>query len=427
MKKIQNWNRRKLLTVAALPALVSAFTAGASAADSPTNSLPTNIDREYLDKLVNRMQSDEAELKSLKKEMAISQGTTPENTTPQFPTLQFHGFADVDYFYNSRYGAAGSTAVPFYDPSAKTRGNSFYLGEFDLFLQSQLAETWSVLTEDVISAGGDNHTGIDIERLELSWTPSEYFNVDLGRFHTQMGYYNTAYHHGTWFQNAVGRPWFLQFEDSGGLIPVHTVGVSMHGAIPSGSLNLAYYVEAGNGRDYTSSENNPVQNVFDNNGAKAVNLALVAKPDWLPGGQFGVGAYHDSVNPDSLPRTDEWIWNASFAYHGSLWEFMAEGYLVRHHVNGDGNTAHYSPMAFAQVARKFGLFTPYVRFTYVNASANDGIYTTILNQAGVQYGPSIGLRYDVSTYVALKLQYDYQHSTGYSDSSEITAQAAFTF
>jgi hypothetical protein len=37
------------------------------------------------------------------------------------------------------------------------------------------------------------------------------------------------------------------------------------------------------------------------------------------------------------------------------------------------------------------------------------------------------LRYDVSTYVALKAQYDYLIDTGLNDASRVTLQAAFTF
>jgi hypothetical protein len=400
--------------------------AGVAIADDAPFTLPANVDREFLEKLVNKVNSDEAQLKDLKSQIALKNGDTASvmPAGPTYPNLQFHGFADVDYHYSTRNGINNASGVP-YNPPATRAGNSFYLGEFDLFLQSQLAENLSVLSEDVISAGTDNHTGIDIERLQLTWKPSEYFNVDFGRFHTQMGYYNTAYHHGTWFQNAVNRPSFLEFEDSGGLLPVHSVGLSIHGAVPSGGLNLSYYLEVANGENYATNGANPVQNVFDNNNNKSINFGLIAKPDWFPGGQFGVGAYHDTVNPVGLPRTDEWIWNAHVVWHSAVWELMAEGFLLRHHVSGEDS--HYSPMFYVQAARKFGKYTPYARFTYANASANDQIYTTILNQGGLHYGPSIGLRYDLSTYVALKLQYDYAIDTGYSKASELTFQAAFSF
>jgi len=392
-----------------------------------TNQAPV-VDPAMVQKLVDRVDRQESEIKDLKAQLAIKEGTTPDAAmppAPTYPNLQFHGFADIDYQASSRAGINNASGVVF-NPPANHGGNSFFVGEFDLFAQSQLAEDISALSEIVLGAGAtDNEWGLDIERVELQWHPSDYFNVDVGRFHTQMGYYNTAYHHGTWFQTAVGRPSFLEFEDSGGLIPVHTVGVSIHGAIPSGSMNLMYYVEGGNGLNYDPSRGNPVQNVTDNNNFKAINLALVAKPDWFAGGQFGVGAYHDTVTPIGLPRTDEWIWNTHIAYHGSLWELLAEGFLLRH--EAAGSSATYTPMFYVQAGRKFGKFTPYARFTYYNASRNDMIYTTILNQGGLNYGPSVGLRYDFSAYVALKAQYDYVVQSGYKGANALTLQAAFTF
>jgi hypothetical protein len=399
--------------------------ATSAAAAEPATALPANVDREFLEKLVSRVNQSESELKDLKAQMAMKNGETASAmpAAPQFPNLQFHGFADISYHWSSREGINNASGVP-YNPPGTHSGNSFYTGEFDLFLQSQLAEDLSVLNETVIASSTENEWGLDVERLMLSWTPSEYFNVDFGRFHTAMGYYNTAYHHGTWFQNAVGRPNFLEYEDAGGLLPVHSVGLSIHGAIPSGGLNAAYFFEVANGRNYNTMSGQ-VQNVADNNSGKAINVQLIAKPDWLTGSQFGVGAYHDFLSPEGLANTDEWIFSAHGIYHTALWEFMAEGFLIRHRMSGD--RAHYTPLAYAQIARKFGKFTPYARFTYANASANDLIYTTILNQAGVHYGPSLGIRYDFSTYAALKLQYDYAHDSGFHNGSEVTVQAAFTF
>ena len=78
---------------------------------------------------------------------------------------------------------------------------------------------------------------------------NDYFSVSGGRFHTAIGYYNTAYHHGNWLSTAEGRPIMYLFEDSGGVLPVHTVGVTMTGLIPqTGRLGLHWVAEMGNGR-----------------------------------------------------------------------------------------------------------------------------------------------------------------------------------
>lgn len=417
----------------ALPLLLTALafsrncTAQTNAAAAPTG------DSDSYKMLLQRLDSQEAEIQSLKAQ--LSHPTTPAVDAapampppPTYPNLQFHGFGDIDYAADNRKGTMLDGVT---ESGVK---NSFFLGEYDLFLTSQLSEDFSALSETVLSGGTDNNMGVDIERLLLQYHPNSFFNVDLGRFHTALGYYNNAYHHGTWFQTAVGRPSFLQYEDSGGIMPIHSVGLSFHGAVPSGSWNLSYYLEVGNGTHFTTTPGqNAVQQVIANTDSKAVNAALIINPDWLEGAEFGVGTYYDRITPDGtsvpLPDYDQFIFNSHAAFHDANWEFLLEGYLIDD-TPVTGGQSHYSPAFFVQLSRKFGLFTPYGRFTYYDLSEHDPLYSLVWNSganAGVHYGPSLGLRYDVSTYVALKAQYDYLIDTGLNDASRVTLQAAFTF
>ena len=377
-----------------------------------------------------RLVKDEAELTKLRSELDARDTV---DLKPKYPNLQFHGFGDIDWGADTRK----SGHIP-YGVSTYGGRNTFFLGELDLYLSSQLAENLSIVNETTLGAGLDNKMEIDIERLYLEYRANDHFNLDLGRFHTALGYYSTTYHHGNWLETAVGRPTFLQFEDSGGILPVHMVGLSIHGAVPSGKLNLDYFVEVGNGLHYSTDPNQEaVQQVVSFSDSKAVNVALTARPEGLPGFQFGSGVYYDLITPDltsqtsgitSLPRDNQLIFNGHAVYHNSLWEVMAEGYLIRD--RPDGGSAHYSPAFFTQLSRKFGLWTPYARYTYYNVSRNDLLYTLAWAggvNAGVHYGPSLGLRYDFSDFAAFKVQYDYLHDSGFNDASRITLQACFTF
>lgn len=370
-----------------------------------------------------RLDKQDAEIKEVKAKVAAAVAKDAAADEGTFPTLSFHGFGDVDYHTSSQ----------------KEDKNAFTLGELDLFVTSQLAPDISILNEDVIAAGSDNHFSIEIERLLVQFRTSEYLNVDVGRYHTAVGYYNTAFHHGTWFQTAVGRPQIVNFEDSGGVIPVHQVGVSVHGTIPGAptKLGLSYFAELGNGRQYTTNGNSPVGNVFDNNNYKAVNLAVIARPESLPGVQLGAGIYHDTLNPEGVARTSEDIVHAHLVYHNKDWEFLSEGFALHHSTQNGPDT--WSPAFYVQLSRKFGKITPYARFTYLNAADSDQIYQ-LIGQSGRHYGPSVGVRYDLSDFVALKAQYDYEsNSSAYVDPgptfnpiarqslSRFTLQLAFTF
>jgi len=90
-------------------------------------------------------------------------------------------------------------------------------------MSSDLSNSVSFLSEVVVGADAANSWGIDIERAQITYRASDFFHLSGGRMHTAIGYYNTAYHHGTWFQTATGRPYMYFFEDSGGILPVHIV------------------------------------------------------------------------------------------------------------------------------------------------------------------------------------------------------------
>ncbi len=376
-------------------------------------------DRSSIEDLVKRVNAQEAQLKEVRSKLEAARTEqdatelTAQNTDlPQdgYPRLQFHGFGDVDYRVSDQNG----------------NHNSFLLGQLDAFITSQLSADFGILSETVIEANSENDFGIEIERLQFQWHPNDYFNLDFGRYHTALGYYNTAFHHGTWFQTAVGRPFFLDFEDGGGIIAAHNVGPSIHGAIPSGKWGLGYIFEIGNGRSYVppGQEENLVLNVKDDNDYKAFNLAFISRPDWLSGLQFGAGIYNDTLTPPTLPRISEIMLHSHLVYKNSNWEFLSEGYLIRHKPRHEDD--HWSSAGFIQFARKFQEVTPYARFSYLNASESDAIYQ-IIQWNGRHYGPGIGVRWDFTNFAAFKLQYDYMQNTGESAVNSLTVQICFTF
>ncbi len=393
--------------------------------------------------MLKRLEAQEAEIKSLKSELNRRAGDAgaAEAAKPEtFPKVSFHGFGNVDYSYHNGV-----------DTSGRINKNSFTLGQLDFFVTSQLSENISMLAEVVMEASEENNNmGIDLERLLFQWKPSDYFNLDLGRYHTSVGYYNTAYHHGTWFQTAVGRPRFLNFEDGGGVIPAHNVGLHFNGDVPSGTLGLGYIVEVGNGRPYNQADPGRVPNVTDDNKYKSVNVAFILRPEAVSGLQLGAGVYHDTLTPLSDPgatfplngvgRTDEFMFHAHAVYRHGPWEYLSEGYLIRHRAKG--GTAHLTPAGFGQIAYKVDSWTPFARVSYINAVSGDPAWPFI-GVDGLRYGPGFGLRWDFSTLAALKLQYDYLYthinpnSAFYAPGptppgvkgweSAITAQVAFTF
>ena len=247
---------------------------------------------------------------------------------------------------------------------------------------------------------------MDLERYLLQFSPNDYFNVSAGRYHTAIGYYNTAYHHSTWLQTATGRPFLFQFEDDGGILPIHNVGVSVTGMIPSGRLGLHYVAEVGNGRASSSPSAEPVQNIVDENNGKSFNLGFYFRPTGVRGLQAGVSVYHDGLRPIASPAISETIVAAHAVIVRPNFEWLNEALVIRH--APDGSRVFDTPGFYTQVSKRFGSYRPYFRYQYVNAADAEPVFPQVRRQQG----PSVGVRYDPSDSVALKLQYDHTHSAG---------------
>jgi len=310
---------------------------------------------------------------------------------------------------------------------------SFSLGQLDLFVTSDVSDKFKFLSEIVFEAGPDNIYGqtttglnsfsVDVERYLLQYSHNDYFNISAGRGHTAIGYYNTAYHHSSWLQTTTGRPLLFEFEDRGGILPIHMVGASVSGQVPSGSLGLHYVAEIGNGRASRAPlVEEPVQNEIDDENHKAFNVALFARPEAIPGLQAGLSFYRDILAPLNQPRVGESILAGHIILERPKYEWLNEALLDRHTIQGT-SLAYNTPGFYSQISKQFGAYRPYFRYQYINAPNNEPIFPDVQLRAG----PSAGLRFDASESVALKFQYDYTFLRNQPGVNDLELQLGFTF
>lgn len=333
----------------------------------------------------------------------------PNMTLPDVMGLQFRGFSDVG----------------FTDTDQKGAHSSFYTGAFNLFMTSRLSDRFSVLGELLFEFDPANGVHTDLERAEFHYTPSDYFNLTAGRFHTAIGYYNTAYHHANWLIPTATRPLLFAFEDQGGIIPTHNVGVSVTGAIPSGPLGLHYEAEVGNGRaSLNSTAASSVQIQQDENSRKSWNFAGFSRPAAIPGLQTGFSVYGDRLYPAGISKISETIMDAYVSYHPSGFEFTAEGLEIRHALVGT-STVFHTPGFYGVVLKDVGRgVKPYFSWEYVNVAKREPLYGTSI---GLRHGPSTGVRYDFSDFAAFKLEYYKLMRRTQVDVNGVRADLAFTF
>jgi len=334
--------------------------------------------------------------------------------------LRIRGFADVTLHGDN-----------YHPPGQPGNTTAFSLGQLNLFVTSDISDKFKFLSEIVFEAGPDNTYGVttgtvnafgvDLERYLLTYSHNDYFNVSVGRYHTAIGYYNTAFHHSTWLQTTTGRPLLFEFEDRGGILPIHNVGVEAYGRIPSGALGLHYVAEIGNGRESRAPLlQEPVQNTLSDKTHKAVNFAVFARPTKIPGLQTGFSIYRDLLVPVGVP-VGETILAAHVVYSSTNFEWLNEALVVRH--TPEFGHVFQTPGFYSQISQRFGSYRPYFRYQYINASSNEPIFPDI----GLRAGPSAGLRYDASESVALKLQYNYTSLRNQQATQGLEAQIGFTF
>ena len=300
--------------------------------------------------------------------------------------FNFHGYADAGFQRN----VDGNT-------------KKFELGEIDLFGTERLSPHWTALMELVFET--DNQTlvaqvPVNVERLLLQYRGNDFFNADIGSYRTAIGYYSTAYLRGSWLQTAISRPKMFAFEDDGGFLPLHAVGVSLNGRIPSGELNLHYVVEGGSSRNYGNTAGLALNESFN----RAINVAIYSQPRAIPRLEIGLSTYHDLFSPAAGFALDRSVWMLHFVYVRGRVEFLNEGMLIglKDGYLGSGTgLGFYSQLAY----RIASSWKPYARVEYLNVYGT-GIESTAKARPFEPWKTVYtgGVRYELTDSIALKVE-----------------------
>jgi hypothetical protein len=382
---------------------------------------------ELIQNLLSRVEALEREVASLR---AGSESSAPQNSVAQQPTAATTATApgpaaaaDASDQQGWRFTLRGFADVDFLANQNGNQLKRFAVGELDLFATARLYPKVSVLMETSFDADKQVGTGdvpISLERFLLQYKPNELLNVDVGAFRTAVGFYNTEYLRGSWLQTALTRPKLFTFEDDGGFLPLHTVGVSLSGKLPSGPLGLRYAFEFGNSRDYGNTGGTTG---LDFSHHAAINAALSARPRNIPGLELGFSWYHDNFERLAFGRT---VWAAYAVYRAHRLEFLNEAVLVRvqHPTAGNANI----PGFYSQIAYRIGSnWSPYFRYESVNTYG-----TGLVGEQIPQYVPwrdasVFGIRYDLTESIALKAEVARELDRNRHDLIRAALQVAFTF
>ena len=330
----------------------------------------------------------------------------PEESPP--PKLVVKGFGNVDF----RYEFDGRSL------------DEFSLGQLDLFVTSALTDNLTFLAE-IVFEPGDEEKVVDVERYQIQYSHSDSFNVALGRMHTMLGVWNHAYHHGTWFQTTAFRPEVYRFEDEGGVLPVHELGLRVFGSRTFSPVRVEYSVSLSNGRGPVASR---FENFQDFNRSKAGTFWLAATPARAPGLKFGGVVRFDRVPPDpAVPARalsmSERIVGGFFSYQRRRSEVLGEVLQLKHREDGGAAREFHTSGFYVQASHRFGRLTPYYRFEGLDRGADDPYYPSSSDLRR----HIAGLRADPWPSAAVKLELSRDAPDPGPSFSAVTLQVAFTF
>lgn len=318
--------------------------------------------------------------------------------------VPLHGFADVG-------AALRSQGLP---KGAK-------LGQLDFYLNPQISQHVKSLVELNFEVGDERNAavGVDLERMQLGYVFSDALTLWAGRFHTPYGYWNTAYHHGAQIQTSVLRPRFLDFEDAGGILPAHSVGLWAVGsqALSSGDrIGYDFYVANGPNLGECGSTGgcvlNPNLGTDDNH-----SLALGGRVHYdfgsaLEGLQLGThwlrAQVDDGLSPADRSRLN--VYGGYVVEERDDWQLLGEFYLFRNETLAPTGGTHTSRAGYLQLSRSFGDWTPYLRGEKTSLDQTDVYFAAM--QSGVSYERGlVGLRYELTPAAALKLELNRSRDT----------------
>jgi hypothetical protein len=397
----------------------------AFAQPAPIETTPADAEKVVLSELLERLDALQRRVELLERQLAHSTSVPEPAHSPvsalaaagqsveqsiQYPALRIHGFLDVNFAATDSEAPAG-----------------FEMGQLVLHLASALGPKVNVFAETSFAPRYPRGEGtlptsyaVDLERGFIRYDHNDAFKLSFGRFHTPIGYWNNAYHHGLYLQTTVSRPEMMAFGAT--YQPVHFVGLLAEGRAPGSRLGLGYTVGVGNGRAPNLTRGG---DAGDSNRHKAVLANVYARPDRVNALEFGMSVYHDRVRSEAGVDMNEWITGAHVAWTNETPELIAEVVNVRHTDRMTGVTFN-NPAFYAQGAYRLPFhgarWKPYVRFENISTDLDDPWFEHLDMSVS-----TLGLRYDIADFAAFKGEYRRSTQRTRGRENAMFLQTSFTF
>jgi hypothetical protein len=311
---------------------------------------------------------------------------------------------------------------------------AFGTGVFDMLFTADL-ENQLTLTTEATFTYEPHSPQAELERLHMRWRPNKFFYVEAGRIHTDIGYWNVAYHHGKFLQLSVERPRMLLLH--GGLLPVHWQGIQTGVNIPAGRGTISLAGTVGASRERIGSAGHQLHgSAFSL--INGVHGKLEFSGFFLRDLRFGLSGVYSRIPAEqtfvrpAVPDQpiDEKVGNAFIALPSVPVVLISEAYVIEHSLTASARPEDLGSKwrtfgAFAMLGYQIGRFTPFVRGEYIGSQVGANFFNPFYQpektvHGGFRYTMDgkegvLGTRIDFSDWNSLKLEYQLFAGVGTRD------------
>jgi hypothetical protein len=240
---------------------------------------------------------------------------------------------------------------------------------------------------------------VELERAQLGWEYRPGHRLWLGRFHTPLGYWNPKFNHSAFLQTSVHRPDIVNFEDHGGVLPMHAAGIMSDGEQAIGEGNLEYTFIYGAGAKLAENELTSTRLIDIREEGLGINLfgKIAYQPDELSQTHFGLfGGYSELTPTGELDTSVDQVVGGAYFHTSWLKSRVYGGVFYSHNtVKTDTTKKDYFVAGYLHGEYELPLsFVTYLRHEE-SYNAQNNVYINLLTPLAIRK-ETVGLRYDIT-------------------------------
>jgi len=275
-----------------------------------------------------------------------------------------------------------------------------YHAGIDLFLTHESGD-FRLLAEYLLSSEEQ-----ELERFQFGWLNGKHM-FWLGRFHNPLGSWNSQFHHGSFLQTSISRPSIVEFEDDGGILPVHQAGLLVEGNFNFGKRAAGYSLALASGPELDNGlEPWDVLDPGSVSGDTSATLKLHVETGSEVPGRIGVFFGYNEIPASHELFSDirQKIAGLYGDWEFSRWQLRGASFFLSNELTLTDSTASNSLFSF-YVQAELALndrWTTYGRVEQTSGESGD-LYLSLFPEF-INDRVLAGFRFDVGSRNALKLE-----------------------